>query len=493
MQVSRILLGLLATATVSAFAPLPAFTLSQGQVSSKTVLFISSWGTKGKSVSKEDMESKNIEKNIQAYLKAPESVEARSNIDGTVMVSGLVRYKERTDQFIFDLLNNEESAFEFSKIVAFVDDVAFAKKRLLSRSARYTGLLNKLDFVQASSAGSLPTVDQLDGVKSWVACFDQGDMLAMLQEVASLAKSASSVENVAILLANAGELDVGKATAAVQALKDSGKKYTLVAVGKLEDHAEGKIPYSFKEFDSAEGVLSSEAIFSRDEAMRIITECLQLECGVDKALTFSEVYDVNATEAKLIKGLREAGYARPQEVDHMLRDGPAKYQAAIDEFRLKNPNYKDGYYTTEAWWEDEKFQASVRKSSLRAQEEIQKVKDARAEKIEEIAKEWAKREYFRQSMAGTVEEGMTEAQFTESVWERAIFEGDLKYRQMNGEVADPEAELADFKSRQERKKEAMLKRAKEELKEILAEEDLGGEDLDAKLDSLEASADNTEK
>jgi hypothetical protein len=55
--------------------------------------------------------------------------------------------------------------------------------------------------------------------------------------------------------------------------------------------------------------------------MRMISECLQLECGANKALTFSEVYDVNATEVKLIKGLREAGYARPQEIDHMIRVG----------------------------------------------------------------------------------------------------------------------------------------------------------------------------
>lgn len=95
-------------------------------------------------------------------------------------------------------------------------------------------------------------------------------------------------------------------------------------------------------------------------------------------------------------------------------------------------------------------------------------------------------------MAGTVDEGMSEADFTESVWERAMFEGDLKYRQTNGEVADAETELANFKKQQERKKVAMLKRAKEELKDILAEENLGGEDLDAKLDTLDASADNTE-
>jgi hypothetical protein len=250
-------------------------------------------------------------------------VEARDNIDGTAMVSGLVKSKERTDQFIFDLLNHEESAFAFKKIVAFVDDVKFAKKRLLSRSARYTGLLDKLDFVEASTAGALPTVEQLDGVKSWVAFLEDGDLLEQVKSVAALAKGAPSIENVSILLTNAYGLDAPSSEAAVQALKDCGKEYTLVAVGKLEDHPEGKIPYQFKDFGSVEGVLPADAIFSRDEAMRMVTETLQLNSGVGKALTFMEVYDVNATEAKLIKGLREAGYARPQEIDHMLRDGVA--------------------------------------------------------------------------------------------------------------------------------------------------------------------------
>lgn len=327
---SLLLLATLLSAATDAFAPVPAFTSSSSRsvsshgsgVSPGTVLYISSWGNKGGASTADERDSKNIEKNIQAYLKSPEPVEARDTIDGTVMVSGLVKTKERTDQVIFDLLNNEESAFEFKKIVAFVDDMAFAKKRLLSRSARYTGLLNKLDFAQAATAGALPTTEQLEGVQSWVAYFDQGDLLAGVKEVAAVVKGAASVENVAILLANAVDLDPAATKAAVQALKDTGKKYTLVAVGKLEDHAEGKIPYSFKDVDSEEGKLPSDAIFSRDEAMRVITECLQLESGVDKALAFSEVYDVNATEAKLIKGLREAGYARPQEIDHMLRDGP---------------------------------------------------------------------------------------------------------------------------------------------------------------------------
>jgi len=130
---------------------------------------------------------------------------------------------------------------------------------------------------------------------------------------------------------------------------------------------------------------------------------------------------------------------------------------------------------------------------LRREAEVQAEKDAKTEKIEEIAKEWAKREYFRKSMDGSIDKGMSEAEFTESVWERAMFEGDLKYRQMNGEATDAEGEFETFKEQQARKKEAMLARAKEEMKSILEEEDLGGEDLDEKLSSLDAADDNTEE
>lgn len=79
-------------------------------------------------------------------------------------------------------------------------------------------------------------------------------------------------------------------------------------------------------------------------------------------------------------------------------------------------------------------------------------------------------------MAGTVSEDMDESEFIESVWERAMFEGDLKYRQMNGEDPDVEAEMLDFKTQQERKQQTMLKMAKQDLQDVLDEENLGGVD-----------------
>ena len=104
--------------------------------------------------------------------------------------------------------------------------------------------------------------------------------------------------------------------------------------------------------------------------------------------------------------------------------------------------------------------------------------------IEEIAKEWAKREYFRQSMAGTVENDMTEEDYTTSVWERAVFMGDQKYRIMKGEKVDEEDELSTFQSQQDRKSDIMLKRAKKELQDILQSDGLGDDlpTLKAKID-----------
>jgi hypothetical protein len=317
----------------SAFAPLAFGSLRTTFSPPSTVLYISSWGTKGPPSRWADATStENPATNIQSYLKAPDAVEARVNIDGTALVSGLVDNKERTDQFIFDLLNHEESAFEFKKIVAFVTDAKFAKKRLLSRSARYTGLLDKLAFIEGAG---LPAAADLEGVKTWVAVLQGPDMLAHVKQIATTAKEAASVENVAILLTGANELDAASCKDALAALQaNDALTFTLVAVGKMEEHSEGNVPYQYVEFGSEEGTLPATAIFSREESLRMVTELLQLEAGANKAFAFAEVYNVNQTEACLIKGLREAGYARMQEIDHMVRQGPEVCTALLFSSRM---------------------------------------------------------------------------------------------------------------------------------------------------------------
>jgi len=151
------------------------------------------------------------------------------------------------------------------------------------------------------------------------------------------------------------------------------------------------------------------------------------------------------------------------------------YKEAVHKWKTENPDAAKGY-TTDAWWESEQFQKSVKERQRKNEKEIQVVKDARQQEVEKVAMEWAKREYFRVS---TSSEGtkLTEEEYIKEVWERALFEGDLKYRQAHGESNDPKGELIEFRKTQDRKKEIMLKRAKQELRDELDKENLGGSDI----------------
>jgi len=340
--------------------------------------------------------------------------------------------------------------------VAFVDDAKFAKKRLISRSARYTGLLDKLDFVQADSPGALPTVAQLEGIKSWVV--NVGSDVSLLHDVANLVKLAPSVENVSVLVTDAQTVDddinaVSAGVGALKALEAEGKSFTVVAVGAITETPEGAIPYQIKDFGTEAAILPANATYSRDESLRAVTECLGLQSGCNKALTFSEVTNVNQTEYKLVKGLREGGYTRPQEFDHMLTVGPEAYDKACEEFGTKGPP-RTSY---DEWLEQKQKEldesSAERKARVKAEYEEKKQKE-----IEEIAREWAKREYFRKATSGDMP--YSEEEYIQSVWERALFEGDLKYRMMNGQETDERKELAEFKKKQEKKKAMMLERAK---------------------------------
>mmetsp|Transcript_14877 Transcript_14877/g.14338 ORF Transcript_14877/g.14338 Transcript_14877/m.14338 type:complete len:483 (-) Transcript_14877:403-1851(-) len=427
-----------------------------------TKLHISSWGKRGPP-SRWKKEEVNPEEKIASYLKNPEPVAARENLDGTVLVSGWVNSKERTDQTVFDFLNNEESAFKFSKISAFVDDAKFAKKRLISRTSRYSGLLDKLEFVQAEETGALPTIEQLDGVKSWVA--NAGSDLELLKKIGELFKNAASIENVSILVTDANTLEAANAIEAVKSLETEGKSFTVIAVGEINEEPEGYMPYLISDFGTSDGIIPSNSTsFSRDESLRLVTECMGLASGINKAFTFAESIDVNATETKLVKGLREAGYTRPQEIDHMISKGAEAYKIAIEEYKLKVP---------EKTSEDEWFEMKEKELEEAAEERKIRIKKENEEKkkieIDEISREWAKREYFRKSMSGDMP--YSEDEYIKSVWDRALFEGDLKYRMLRGQNTDERKELANFKKTQEKKKAAMLEKAKASLQQLLDDDD----------------------
>lgn len=417
----------------------------------------SSYGIEGPR--REKTEEPNPEEDIQSYIKAPEPLKGRSTLSGKVLVSGWVNSRERSDQKVFDLLNDEDSPFEWEKIIAFVDDEKFAKKRLFSRTARYTGLSDKLEFLQSEKERGLPTVEQLKGVGTWVA--NVGSDLEAIKSIGDLCGK-SEINNVSILVENSGGLDAQASAEAIAALDVASEKcqFTVVAVGEIYDDARGlgNAPYTVNDFGTEAGVVSGK--YSRDESLTLVTHGLALGSGANKALSFTEA-EAEDDAFKLVKGLREAGFTRYQEIDHMISKGVPAYEAAIADYKQRKFERENPDPEEEARLAEER----AIQDKLNWEKSEKEFDERKKNEIEETARAWAKRQYFRKSMGGNM--GMTEEEYIESVWERAMFEGDLKYRMMHGGKTDERKELAEFLSKQDKKKATALKKAKELLEDQL--------------------------
>jgi hypothetical protein len=116
-----------------------------------------------------------------------------------------------------------------------------------------------------------------------------------------------------------------------------------------------------------------------------------------------------------------------------------------------------------------KMDAEAKKKDLDEREKREQERaDQKQTEIDDIAREWGKREYFRQSMSGDMP--YSEEEYIKSIWERALFEGDLKYRMLRGQDTDERKELAEFQVKQAKKQEAMLEQARKKLYGIEDEE-----------------------
>jgi hypothetical protein len=254
-------------------------------------------------------------------------VALRKNLGKTVVISGF-NPEEPASQEILAFLNNEFSPHlsnTFNKIIAHVDDIKVGKKRLIGRNARYTGLLDKLDFTQSESAGALPTVAQLEGVSSWVAHVVGGD-LSKLEDIVVVAEGAESVKNVAILVSGAQHVKGEELKKAEEMMKSKATtfEYTLVVVPEWNNEPEANCAFGIVNVtDVADAPFGDDGAvsFSREESLRLITEALAIDKAAGKCVVASSAPDVKSLENLLVQGMREIGFDRLQEVEHMITRG----------------------------------------------------------------------------------------------------------------------------------------------------------------------------
>lgn len=271
---------------------------------------------------------------VMSYLsqiaQSSPPVTLRKHLGSTVLISGF-NPEEPASQEILSFLNSEFSPHlsdTFSKIVAHVDDVKVGKKRLISRNARYTGLLDKLDFTQSESAGALPTTAQLEGVSSWVAHVDGGD-LSKLDDIMAVAEGAESIKNVAILVSGAQNVKGEELKKAEDMMKSKAStfEYTLVVVPEWNDEPEANCAFGIvnvtdvADMPFGDNKAVGSASFSREESLRIISEALAIDKAAGKCVVASAAQDVKSLENMLVQGMREIGFDRLQEVEHMMTSG----------------------------------------------------------------------------------------------------------------------------------------------------------------------------
>ena len=114
--------------------------------------------------------------------------------------------------------------------------------------------------------------------------------------------------------------------------------------------------------------------------------------------------------------------------------------------------------------DDEEFSAI--KAKIR---EEMKRGNTNNDKLEEMAREWAKREFYKQSLKqGRMP--ISEEQYIDLVWDRAMFEADLKLRTMEGKSVNESEERKKFKEDQAKKKAAAFEKAKERFKNMMLED-----------------------
>ena len=299
----------------------------------------------------------------------------RTDMGDVVLLSGVldkqlrIRRNTKFDSTLLDLLNNNPFGgnldcppnFRFRNILAMVDDslegvdAAVAKKWVVSREARYSGLLDKLQILTVDEAATktgdrtmaLPDASRLrDGnVASWILHLSWEEASELLPKVAEVAKVCEELKHVFVLVE--GGMNGAKAWKegwkSLLEASDDGSSFrcTLLAVGELYDGGvEGK-PYHIGTMEENDAVNASATDatavveapkLSRKEAYQMIAHCLALESTANRALIAYEhaattdaavgrVGDQVVMESRLIQGMRECGFSKGMELDVLIDKG----------------------------------------------------------------------------------------------------------------------------------------------------------------------------
>ena len=120
---------------------------------------------------------------------------------------------------------------DFSGVTAFSSSVTEAKKMLLSRQARYSGLVDVLDFAEG---GDVELSAALGGASTWIVV--NADSKAVVGQLEAAAAAGVKRAFIHLSATEASDVDVAALTAALEA---SSLDYTVMRTGSMSKEGSG--------------------------------------------------------------------------------------------------------------------------------------------------------------------------------------------------------------------------------------------------------------
>lgn len=258
-------------------------------------------------------------------------------LGGKVLVTGIGKVDE--DEFMLNLLNEQVShsfliahqqlkqAYRnhlielfyavrqsiWSSVLLATTDSAQAKKQFLSRTARYSGLLNILGFADWDYTSIDQVSKLLDGANSWLAFnVSRSDIVPFCEKAVS-----AGVKRVVLTTelspASINDTSLPEFQAAIKLFEQSGGSFTGIRHGSVVPGTEDN-PYEI--VNSTIPVL--QPTVERGVLARVVAELLLLskstnqECGIGSSGSFAAAY---------LDVLRSTGLTRSQEIEKIFSGG----------------------------------------------------------------------------------------------------------------------------------------------------------------------------
>ena len=216
----------------------------------------------------------------------------------------------------------------WSEILLGTDDSISTKKRFLSRTARYSGLLNHLDFLTVDLTVSDDLTKLLEGANSWVAFNVSQSAVPILAEAAVKAGVKRALFTIELPDSRINETVIPEFDAAIKSFESVGSSFTGIRHGTLIEGDEDN-PYEIVNAT----VPCLENTVERGVLARVVAELLLIDksvntqCGVCSSSAFAAAY---------LDILRSSGLTRQQEVTKLFTGGLQRVaRLTVNEYEAK--------------------------------------------------------------------------------------------------------------------------------------------------------------